>query len=207
MSSKSTKNLNLHAWKKTDAFMMDEFNENFDAIDKAVGGKAEQDALDTLTGQVAAKAEQTALDALSGRVDKKAEQTALDAEIAAREAALAALAGQLGELDAARLRFKFDSYTGNGRSGTTNPTRLEFDFKPLMVIIASASPIYGGRPWLRGVTRATSAQLETGQVKSATLTWEDRAVEWVNYTNSDTAEFRLNSNNATYIYLAIGIAD
>ena len=37
MSSKSTKNLELHAWERTDAFRMDEFNDNFDKLDKAVG--------------------------------------------------------------------------------------------------------------------------------------------------------------------------
>ena len=40
MSSKSTENLGLHAWERTDPFRMDEFNENFDKLDRAVGANA-----------------------------------------------------------------------------------------------------------------------------------------------------------------------
>lgn len=37
MASHKTDNLQLHSWERTDAFSMDEFNENFSKIDKAVG--------------------------------------------------------------------------------------------------------------------------------------------------------------------------
>ena len=36
MASHKTKNLGLNSWERTDAFSMDEFNENFDKIDQAV---------------------------------------------------------------------------------------------------------------------------------------------------------------------------
>lgn len=37
MSSNKTKNLGLHSWVRSDRFSMDEFNENFDKIDHAIG--------------------------------------------------------------------------------------------------------------------------------------------------------------------------
>lgn len=41
MSTNKTKNLGLHSWELPDPFKMEEFNENFDKIDKAVTEKAE----------------------------------------------------------------------------------------------------------------------------------------------------------------------
>ena len=37
MSTNKTENLNLHSWEPTDPFKRTEFNENFAAIDAAVG--------------------------------------------------------------------------------------------------------------------------------------------------------------------------
>lgn len=60
MSTKKTTNLGLHSWERTDAFIMDEFNENFDKIDEAVGGnkaalatKATQTEIARLDGEIA----------------------------------------------------------------------------------------------------------------------------------------------------------
>ena len=207
MSSKQTDNLNLHAWVRTDVFSMQEFNENFDAIDKAVAGKAEKSALDMLTGRVDKKAEQsaldaetaarkTALDALTGRVDKKAEQSDLAAEIAARKADIArvdsALAGQFV--------FKYDSYKGAGGFGAKAPNRLTFDFKPL-VLIVGINPAYstsGGYPWVRGSTYCKSAYNDY-----VAVTWENNAVSW--YHDNDASR-QLNTTLA-YYYFVIGIKE
>ena len=61
MSTNKTENLQLHSWVRSDPFKMDEFNDNFDKLDQAVGEN--KDA-----------------------INAKAEQTALAAEIATREA-------------------------------------------------------------------------------------------------------------------------
>lgn len=37
MSSNKTSNLGLHSWVRSDPFKMDEFNDNFDKLDQAVG--------------------------------------------------------------------------------------------------------------------------------------------------------------------------
>ena len=215
MSTNKTSSLGLHSWVKSDPFRMDEFNENFDAIDKAVAGTAEQTALESETA-----AWESALAALSGRVDKKAEQTALDAEIvarksavdaeaAARKSALDALTKQVSALDAGRLRFKYDSYVGNGTSGTAASTanRLTFDFKPLLLIISyPGSASYGGIPWIRGDAAGVTT-LASGSIHYASLTWEAKAVKWTNYYATQTASQRLNENGITYNYLAIGVLE
>lgn len=184
MSTKKTENLNLHAWEKTDAFRMDEFNDNFDKLDQAV----------------AAKAEQTALDTLSGRVDKKAEQTVLDA-------ALAALAGRVGALEDGKLVWKFDTYTGNGNSGKNNSNRLTFDFKPLMLIVADPTAGgYGSIPWLNGQAYGLTHP-GTNNGISVNLTWEDRAVKWYCTDTSNNAMYQLNLSSVKYPYLALGIEE
>ena len=148
---------------------------------------------------------ETQLDAVRGEF--AAADAGLSGQVAALEAAKAEKTA-LAALEAGQLRFKYSTYTGDGTSGKSNPTRLEFDFKPLLLIVSSpGSPIYGGRVWLRGAARGTSAQLETGTVKSVTLTWEDRAVEWVNYGVNDNAELRLNIDGSTYYYFALGISE
>ena len=40
MSTNKTENLGLHSWVREDPFRMDEFNENFDKLDRAVGANA-----------------------------------------------------------------------------------------------------------------------------------------------------------------------
>lgn len=60
MSSKNTENLGLHSWERTDPFMMEEFNENFDKLDQAVGEN--MDALKS-------KADKTELTALNNSLD------------------------------------------------------------------------------------------------------------------------------------------
>lgn len=52
MSTNKTENLGLHSWVREDPFRMQEFNDNFNLIDKAVGEKAEKNALDALIGRM-----------------------------------------------------------------------------------------------------------------------------------------------------------
>lgn len=209
MSTNKTKNLGLHSWVREDRFLMDEFNENFSKLDKAVGAKAEQDALDALTGQVAAKAEQSALETLTRRVDKKAEQTALEALAgqAATKTALDALTGRVGTLENWKLVWKYGEYTGDGNHGESTPTRLEFDFKPVALFVCqSGNYQYGGFLWLRPMIRGRSVQ-NSSNINYLNLTWEDRAVRWYSGYSTTTAMDQLNAANTPYAYLAFGIEE
>ena len=123
---------------------------------------------------------------------------------AGQAAQLSALTGRVGALEQGRLVYKLDTYKGTGSS----PTRLEFDFKPLLVIVDDPTgPVYGGRVWLRGITHGTSGQHESGLYRYVTLTWEDRAVEWVTFGVVDSDEYRLNAVGVTYRYFALGITE
>ena len=50
-----TAHYQLHQWEPEDSFLRTDFNEDFAKIDGALGGKAEQSAVDTLAEQVAGK--------------------------------------------------------------------------------------------------------------------------------------------------------
>ena len=128
---------------------------------------------------------------LSSLSAAKADQTALTAETAAREA-----------LDAARLRYKLDSYKGTD----AKTVRLEFDFKPLLLIVtAQGNYLYGGHPWIRGA-KYGRAYFYTGTARLVSPVWEDRAVQWDNYTSTNAMDW-LNDASTTYNYLAIGVAE
>ena len=209
MSSKNTENLNLHAWVRTDVFSMDEFNENFDAIDKAVAAKAEQTALNA---EIAARKnaldterdERERADAAEIAARKSADAT----EKSARENALAALAGRVGALETSRLVCKFGEYVGTGDYSNQNPNRLDFDFKLLAIIIYDPTDVRcGGFPWVKGMGNAHCYMTTTGSSSYMRLKWEDRALEWYHASVSSTASLQLNVDGRTYKYLAIGLPD
>ena len=128
----------------------------------------------TLETQLArVEAELAALDAA------KADQTALDA------------------LDAGRLVWTTGTYTGDGEYGKAHPNRIEFDFKPLAVIVTGSSQ-YGNIPWLYGQSSGL-----TGASLSVSLTWGDRDVSWYSGTS---ASYQLNTTG-THRYFALGLRD
>ena len=49
-----TEHYQLHQWESEDSFLRTDFNADFAKIDGALGGKAEQSAVDTLAGAIAA---------------------------------------------------------------------------------------------------------------------------------------------------------
>ena len=176
-----TENYQLCLWDPEDKVLRTDFNEDNEKIERALKKKAEQSALDTLEKQMAEKAEKTAHDAL---------------------------AGQVTALEQGRLRYKFDSYTGNGTAGKNNPTQLEFDFKPLMLLIVHpTSQIYGGFPWLRGMRCGHSYLNTSGSTSYMYLTWEERAVQWYSYYSNASGGDQLNAEGTTYWYFALGIAE
>ena len=125
----------------------------------------------------------------------------------AEQTALTALAGQVTALEKGQLVYKCDSYTGTGETYTV-PNRLEFDFKPLLVIVAdSVSMAYGGWPWIRGMESGCSNHPDSGSLSYIRLTWEDRAVQWVNWLDHYGPERQLNIESRVYHYLALGVAE
>lgn len=128
--------------------------------------------------------------ALKGLKTDKAEQSALDA-----------LAGQVIALEQGKLVYTTGQYTGKGEYGKTKPNRLEFDFKPLLVIVShSKSTTYGNFPWIRGQGVAAVTPDFTSQ--TTTLTWEEQAISWY-HPVAETLQ--LNSAGVVYNYIAFGV--
>ena len=141
--------------------------------------------------------------------NEKIEQALAELETdKAEQTALSALVGQVTALEQGQLRFKFDTYAGNDEAGSSHPTRLDFDFKPLMLlIIHPSSQYYGGFPWLRNMSQGRCFINSSGNTNYLRITWEDRAVQWYSpYSNAEGAD-QLNAKGTTYRYLALGIAE
>ena len=138
---------------------------------------------------------------------------ALEAQLAALDAAkaeqtdLSALSARVGALETGRLRYKFGEYTGDGTAGRDVYTRLEFDFKPVLLIIFHPhGEGYGGIPWMRGM-RSGRTYFSPSTTRLATLIWEDRAVQWFYGATGAPAEDQLNALGTVYPYLALGVAE
>ena len=180
MSTNHTEHYQLCLWEEDDPVQRTDFNEDNEKIERALKKKAEQSALDTLAGQVAKKAEQSALEALTGQVTA---------------------------LEQGRLRYKFDSYIGTGEVGAAHPNRLEFDFKPLVVIVAdTVNWEYGGIPWVNGKPYG-HLLLSFNGGSYVDLKWEDRAIQFYAGLNGSTAIHQLNISGRTYKYFALGVAE
>lgn len=169
MSTNKTTNLGLHSWVRSDRFSMDEFNENFNAIDKAVGENKAGLAAETQARQSAVSAE------------TQARQSAVSAETAARQA-LAQTVAKCGNC-----RILYRAYTGDGK----NPTTFTFDRKPLFICI------FGDNLYFFAVQGAPYGTCRSGGAASAIakMTWTGNSVTW---TAQGEAQFQFNSNNLTY---------
>ena len=123
-------------------------------------------------------------------------------ETAAREA----LAARVGALEQGRLVWTSGTYTGDGGLGKDHPTRIEFPFKPLMVIVKHAtSYMFGGFPWIRGATDGISYDSNTA-TNHVAITWEDRAIQWYSNDNPNVS-VQLNDRYIVYHYFALGVEE
>ena len=199
-----------------DPFSPDALNENTQKVEDAlVTHEAVVDSVlkdQKLAWQAADKTEAAAREAAdkteaatreaADKTEAAAREAADRAETAAREAALSALTARVGALEQGRLLFKYGTYKGTGSS----TARLDFDFKPLLVVVSDQkSYSRGGCPWVNGVAQgyAASGNAVGAAVK---LTWEDRGVKWSQYVGSSADDW-LNDSSITYCYFALGVAE
>lgn len=118
------------------------------------------------------------------------------------------------------------TYTGNGKTGSSNKNTLTFDFDPVMVVVAANGPSHGmseanGAIGFLFPTKGTMVVLKGSGSSSEpsgykTDTWVGNQVSvsggvvsfyfngnWSTGSNSDT-QLQLNSSGQTYNYVAIG---
>ena len=180
-----TQNYQLSRWAKDDRIMMEDFNADNEKIDAA-------------------------LKAANDRIDTKADAAALSEETGARTAADSSFAGQLAEL-AANLgvhghncRIAWGSYTGTGTTGAASPNTLQFDFYPVLVLVAPVKPSGSTQNpsiFLRGRDKASS-QPEGGNDYQLTAAWTDNALSW--YSTNTYAGYQHNFKGNVYCYAVLG---
>ena len=118
-----------------------------------------------------------------------------------------ALDGRLGTLETGRLLWTTGTYTGNGNYGASSPTRIEFPFRPLMVLIADSWDIsYGGFPWVYGQSVGKSHHV-SNYTSGVTIRWSSRAIEFYTTTVNTYGSHQLNQPGRPYVYFALGVED
>lgn len=85
------------------------------------------------------------------------------------------------------------SYTGTGTYGESNPTTIQFEKKPGILIVA------GDYSYVIGVPSAEFVFNVSGSL-ALTTAWGDNSVEWYAYKD---AYQQLNSNGKSYNYFLI----
>lgn len=112
---------------------------------------------------------------------------------------------KLDAILAGQLQFAAGEYTGDGKAGKEHPNRIEFPFKPLLVVVNDpTSSNYGGMLWLRGASGGPSFH-NSSTVTAVSLIWEDHAVSW--YDSSGSLYIQLSKAGITYTYFALGVLD
>ena len=171
-----TTNYGLPQWVADDQIRMDDFNAAFASLDAALRSH------DT--------ADENALAAVS-------------AEASARAAALAALANNLGAAGH-NCRIAWGSYTGTGQTGSAHPNTLNFDFYPVLVLVAPVNPDgYTKNPMVLARGRNVASTYPDGASKwELTVSWTDSSVLW--YSSETDAGYQHNRSGSAYLYVMLG---
>lgn len=102
-------------------------------------------------------------------------------------------------------RVAFGEYTGTGTTGADNPNVLNFDFYPVLLVVASATRANSSnRPhfFLRPRTVANSPYAGTSEPVAIKVTWADDGISW--YVTSGKETHQLNTSGAIYYYTVLG---
>lgn len=126
-------------------------------------------------------------------------RTDFNADNAKLETALTALSASLP-------RMVSGSYVGDGTLGAANPTTLQFNFSPKLVVVAASEDsiaqqgvvLVAGQTASSGIGHASDAS----ESLHLTVHWFENGVSW--YTNESLAGCQLNIFDVTYYYFAIG---
>lgn len=126
------------------------------------------------------------------------------------EQALAEQADTLAQHTAAlalcgNCRVVYGSYIGAGTYGSSNPNKLTFDQKPVLVFVGQSSSMSGNDVKLRmmrGVPEASGKEDNTYWTNY--VSWTDNGVQWY---NTDGTSTQFNTSSKQYPYVAFLVAD
>jgi len=110
----------------------------------------------------------------------------------------------------ARPRMAMGSYVGTGTYGENNPTTLNFDFEPKLVVIRKSirNASRSGAIFVSGQSSSPGPEYfdDTTDAGYLTVWWDKNTVCWfTNSTTSDMADRQMNKKDATYYYVALGV--
>lgn len=177
MPSKQTTNYHLSQWVKSDKVLMDDFNADNLAIDAALAGKAES----------------SALNALSQRVDGKADAAELS-EVKQTVSGHTTAMSKKGNCIV-----HYQTYTGNGKNGSSDPTVIKFPNAPQFVVV------HNGRLSImaaRGMTTVFARDGSSAQALHAS--WPGTSLSLYDVSSAAT---QMNNANTTYTVVALLSAD
>lgn len=211
---KHTEHYQLSQFEKDDLIQMEDFNDNnakidtaLKAHDTAIGAKANSATVGALTTRVgnleSGKAEASALSAEASARESAdiALGERIDSEVAAREAAVNAIAANLGAVGK-NLRICTGSYVGNGTYGSSNPTSLTFPFKPIMIFVSAMNDKDIGNGWMMRPLPYGCAANE--KASAIAVTWGDDRVSWYTTATTNPNLHQSNRSGYTYYWFALG---
>lgn len=176
MASNYTSNYGLCQWDPEDKVVRTDFNADNARIDAAIHN------VETL------KADRSALAALALRVDGKADQSALDS-------LSGTVSGHSGTLSKkGNCEIEYQTYTGNGRYGSSGSTSRSFSGKPLLVVFS------GGGNMIIAPYGVGAVYVEAGSSSQAlTASWGGSSVS-LNSVSSALAQ--MNGQGVAYSVIA-----
>ena len=126
-----------------------------------------------------------------------------DATATGLNAEIAALSKNLGAAGH-NCRIAFGSYTGTGSTGAVNPNTLQFDFYPVLVLVAPVKPDgYTKNPMVLTRGRSVAATYPDGASKwELTVSWTDSSVSW--YSSENDTGYQHNRSGSAYLYAMLG---
>ena len=187
-----TRTYNLKLIDTDDPFSPDALNENTQAV---------EDALVTHEAVVDGELKSQKLE-WQARADALAQTGAADKN--ETDAALAAIAANLGT-GGYNCRIKFGSYKGSGKFGPANPTKLTFDFCPVLVIIGRGFSAGNSNVHFGMMMRDNGGGVSFEYSKTLSVKWTDNGVSWycAEESSGGSANAQMNISD-TYYYVVLG---
>lgn len=127
-------------------------------------------------------------------------KTNADAVAAKAEASTVTAIAQALGTGGQNCRIAWGSYTGSGKYGSANPNTLNFDFKPMIVVIASDG--YGALGSSRFIRPLTYGTDQSNNVQK--VTWGEKSFSWYYPNTTNGSLWQNNTNGYTYYYVAVG---
>ena len=113
------------------------------------------------------------------------------------EAALAEQASEVATLQSGLLKCAVGTYTGNGKYGSSNPTTIKVDFKPLFVMVWAPQELFR----IVGIQGQDMRRYYTDSNATINAVWGENSVDYY----STSAGGQMNMSNCIYHYIVLGV--